>query len=249
MQLNNEENGNIQKIQENILKESQQDMIPQVKYYKYGLPIPNIDPQIKGIEEIFEKKKYEIVTPNQRLWNVLNLNENTPYEAYQMALRHKYNNEIDMYGDIEDEVSIREIQQKEYGNLVIPINFLECTEYMDRMKRNVSINFNIPGTLENEHPHKFIQNLRPLQEFRNTPLIPISEKQMQDHQKKMEEYNRKGFYFEVKRDTIYNWILAFFAFSVGFYMIRLVIKKEEEQGIEVERIKIRRIQQNNYNYR
>lgn len=32
--------------------------------------------------------------------------------------------------------------------------------------------------MENEHPHKFLKNLRPIEEFRHTPLIPISEKDL-----------------------------------------------------------------------
>jgi hypothetical protein len=34
----------------------------------------------------------------------------------------------------------------------------------------------MPGSMENEHPHKFLANLRPIEEFRNTPLIPISDR-------------------------------------------------------------------------
>ena len=48
--------------------------------------------------------------------------------------------------------------------------------YMERMVRCVTLNLNLPGTVENEHPHKFLKNLRPVDEFRHTPLIPISER-------------------------------------------------------------------------
>lgn len=58
----------------------------------------------------------------------------------------------------------------------MPISYIEHPEYMERMRRCLTINFNMPGTIENEHPHKFIKELKPIEEFRNTPLIPISEK-------------------------------------------------------------------------
>lgn len=34
----------------------------------------------------------------------------------------------------------------------------------------------MPGVMENEHPHKFLKNLRPVEEFRHTPIIPISDR-------------------------------------------------------------------------
>ena len=45
--------------------------------------------------------------------------------------------------------------------------------------------------------------MRPVEEFRHTPIIPISDKEMMDHRRKVEEANRKGYYVEIKKDTIY----------------------------------------------
>lgn len=98
----------------------------------------------------------------------------------------------------------------------------------------------MPGAIELEHPHKFLKDLRPIEEFRHTPLIPISERQLKEHQQKAEALSRRGFYFEIKKDTVYNWILVAIAMTIGFYMISLVIKKEEESGIAVERLRIER---------
>ncbi len=47
---------------------------------------------------------------------------------------------------------------------------------MERVRRCATVNINLPGTMEIEHPHKFLQELRPIEEFRNTPLLPISDK-------------------------------------------------------------------------
>lgn len=49
----------------------------------------------------------------------------------------------------------------------------------------------------------WIIDLRPVEEFRHTPVIPITEKDLADHRKKVEEANRKGYYVEIKKDTIY----------------------------------------------
>lgn len=53
---------------------------------------------------------------------------------------------------------------------------LKNEDYMNRMRREMTVNFNMPGAVELEHPHKFMLNLRPIEEFRHTPLIPISDK-------------------------------------------------------------------------
>ena len=59
--------------------------------------------------------------------------------------------------------------------------------------------------MENEHPHRFLPSLRPIEEFRNTPLIPISERQMREHKEMLERYHRSGFMFEIKKETIINY--------------------------------------------
>jgi hypothetical protein len=45
--------------------------------------------------------------------------------------------------------------------------------------------------------------LRPIDEFRHTPLIPINEKDLAEYKKKVDEKNRKGYYVEIKKDTLY----------------------------------------------
>jgi hypothetical protein len=48
-----------------------------------------------------------------------------------------------------------------------------------------------------------VKGLRPVEEFRHTPIIPISEKDLLDYKKKVDEKNRRGYYVEIKQDTIY----------------------------------------------
>jgi hypothetical protein len=62
-----------------------------------------------------------------------------------------------------------------------------------------------------------------VEEFRHTPLIPISEKDLADHKRKVEEANRKGYYVEIKKDTIYFYgkssfipFFPFFPFTYSF---------------------------------
>ena len=44
--------------------------------------------------------------------------------------------------------------------------------------------------------------MRPIEEFRNTPLIPISDRQMKDYKDRVEKFHRKGVFLEVKKDSL-----------------------------------------------
>lgn len=52
---------------------------------------------------------------------------------------------------------------------------------------------------------KFKADLRPIEEFRHTPIVPISEKEIREYQKKIEDKRRTGVYFEVKKQTVYYY--------------------------------------------
>jgi len=43
------------------------------------LPIPNIDPEFKGIDEIMEEERLSIKTINENMLDLLELNETTSY--------------------------------------------------------------------------------------------------------------------------------------------------------------------------
>ena len=64
---------------------------PGVKYYKYGLPIPNIDPEIEGLDDIFEREAKKRVTVNQKIWDRLELGADVNFESYEKGLQRKFN--------------------------------------------------------------------------------------------------------------------------------------------------------------
>lgn len=65
---------------------------PDVKYYKYDLPIPNIDPEIKGVDELLFDERAKQTTPNLHLWEVLQIDGKTAYKSFELELNKKYNN-------------------------------------------------------------------------------------------------------------------------------------------------------------
>ena len=87
------------------------------------------------------------------------------------------------------------------------------------------VNTDIPGSLEVVHPNKFLPNLRPVEDFRHTPLIPISEKEMKKYRDEVEARNRKGYYVEIRKETIYFYTIAFLAFGTVFYTFIMVNEK------------------------
>jgi len=98
-------------------------------------------------------------------------------------------------------------------------------------------NQDIPGALEVVHPNKFLPNLRPVDDFRHTPLIPISERDILEHKRKIEERNRKGYYVEIKKETIYFYTIATISLSLIFYTFLLLNDKQMRIKTEIERTK------------
>ena len=68
-------------------------------------------------------------------------------------------------------------------------------------------------------------DLRPVEEFRHTPIIPISEKDLLDNKRKIDEKNRKGYFVEIRKDTIYFYTIACLTLGIIFYTFMMVNEK------------------------
>lgn len=107
----------------------------------------------------------------------------------------------------------------------IPYEFIDNDEHMKYVRSMFRINTDIPGALELVHPNKFLPNLKPVEEFRHTPIIPISENLLKENQRKIEEKNRKGYFVEIKKDTIYFYSIAALTLGTIFYAFLLANEK------------------------
>lgn len=86
-----------------------------------------------------------------------------------------------MYGNaIRPHTEVRNEMKSILKEDAIPYTLLNDNKYMAEIRENRSLNISIPGTIENEHAHRFLK-LRPVEEFRHTPLIPISDRQMREY--------------------------------------------------------------------
>jgi hypothetical protein len=152
------------------------------------------------------------------LFEELDLDKDSSYEQFVIKANQAYSHEVDMYGDIMKAGDRRtNIWVLDFG---VPIPHLQLwnKDFMYDMRDTFRFNPDIPGAIENVHPNKFIANLRPVDEFRHTPVIPISEKELSAHNKKIEEANRRGYYFEIKKDTLYYWAIAILMLTVIIYI-------------------------------
>lgn len=79
--------------------------------------------------------------------------------------------------------------------------------------------------------------MRPVEEFRHTPLIPISERDQSKYKQDVEQRNRKGYYVEIRKDTIYFYTIASITLGMLFYAFLMVNEKQMRIKEEIERSK------------
>lgn len=203
------------------------------KLFKYDLPVENEAIEFKNALKVIDDD--EAPTGLERLYEKLDLDKESSFESMTVKLSQEYSNEVDMYGNIQ---KAGEVQLKvlEFG-IPIPQDFLQDDTEMDRLRSTFRLNYDIPGAIELVHPNKFIANLRPVEEFRHTPVIPISEKDIADYQRKVRDRNRKGYFVEIKKDSIYYYTIALSALGVIAYVFFMANEKSMRVQYEIDRTK------------
>jgi hypothetical protein len=127
----------------------------------------------------------------------------------------------------------------EFG-IPIPYETLNDPDTMKTIRYMARFNPDMPGAIELVHPNKFLPNLRPVDDFRHTPVIPISEKDLAEHRRKVEEANRKGYYVEIKKDTIYFYMIASLSLGIIVYAFMMMNEKQMQIKRDIDRTKMLR---------
>ena len=203
--------------------------------YKYDLPIVNTPIQFRNQLMVIDEEK-DAKTPLMHLCEKLEIDKDSSYEQYVIKVNQEFNNEIDMYGDISKAGSWN-LKVLQFG-VPIPHDHLENKLLMMDLRLNYTPNQDMPGSIENVHPNKFISNLRPVEEFRHTPIIPISEKELADYQKKRDAQNRKGYFVEIKKDTLYFYTIIAFVFITIGYVFYITNERQMNQSFEIEKLRV-----------
>ena len=190
--------------------------------FKYDLPVLNMPISFNNKLATIDQEEVK-PTEVQKLFEVLDVDKDTAYESFIIKFNQEFNTEVDMYGDIKaaGDTNLRVL---DFG-VPIPHQFLADESNMKTVRSMMRFNPDIPGAMELVHPNKFLPNLRPVEDFRHTPIIPISEKDILENKKKIEERNRKGYYVEIKKDTLYFYTVACLSLSIVFYTFLLVNDK------------------------
>lgn len=137
----------------------------------------------------------------------------------------------------------------EFG-VPIPFEFVADEENMKKVRSMYRVNTDIPGAIELVHPNKFLPSkyffgqlthfvvdLRPVEEFRHTPLIPISDRDLSKYKQDVEAKNRKGYYVEIRKDTIYFYTIASITLGILFYAFLMANEKQMRIKEQIERSK------------
>lgn len=147
-----------------------------------------------------------------------------------------------MYGSI-IKAGEREHSVFKHG-IPIPYETVKNELVMDRVRRRALYNVDLPGNIEDVHPNKFIADLRPIEDFKHTPVVPIEEKQIKEFKQKIEDKKREGVYFEVKKETLYYYAIVILFCVFLYQLFGYVYKENEKIKTDIEKIKLRRIRYN-----
>lgn len=175
----------------------------------------------------------EVDTQVQKLFDILDCDKDTAYESFMIKMNQEFNHEVDMYGDVKV-AGNSDLAVLDFG-IPIPHQFLADEPTMKTVRSMMRFNPDMPGALELVHPNKFLPNLRPVEDFRHTPIIPISEKDILANKKKIEERNRKGYYVEIKKETLYFYTIAVISLSIIFYTFLVINDKQMRIVTDMER--------------
>ena len=76
-----------------------------------------------------------------------------------------------------------------------------------------------------------------MEEFRHTPIIPISERDLAKYKQEVEQRNRKGYYVEIRKDTIYFYTISCITLGILFYAFLMANEKQMRIKEDLERTK------------
>lgn len=160
---------------------------------------------------------------------MLKIDGQTSYDTYEKSLTDKYNHQEDMYGSIIDVSQNVEKTLERLGEAAVPMKTIEDENYMFYVRKYYSLNISLPGCIETENPNRFIRNLRPIEDFRHTPVIPVSDAEIKRWKDRMAEYHKNVFFFEIKKETIFNYCIFYsfilFSYFWMYFVFWLVFNK------------------------
>ena len=122
--------------------------------FKYDLPVENKPITFKR-EAMLALVETEVpLTSVQNLMAALDADKDTAFESFIVKHNQLYNNEVDMYGEIQ-EAGKSDLRVLEFG-VPIPHEIIDDEDTMRRIRSMMRVNTDIPGAMEVVHPNKFL---------------------------------------------------------------------------------------------
>ncbi len=213
-----------------------------IREFRYGLPLPNIDPEFKSIPMLKEELNPTPLSIVENLYNELALVGDSSWEEYENAIQNRYNF-ANLLGDTDENspeaIELYELQK----GLAIPKAKLENEKFMLQIRQTFSLNFNIPGSVELIDVNRFIEGLRPVDEFRHTPVIPISPIEMAKFEEKKRKRREEPFHVVYTKEKMFT-LLMFMGTGVVIYLFfKFAMEMEETMFIDYRRTKLKRLEE------
>lgn len=209
-----------------------------LKGFRYGLPIPNINPGFKSLDAMLKEVEPEVPTPLENLFEVLRLDERSTFDDYQNSLQTTFNFS-QLLGEQE---ALPPAVASSYRELSFPAENLANEKYMAKVRNSREINFNMPGAIELEDVNRFIPDLRPIEDFPHTPLVPIDSKATQLFEEAKRRKKERLMYFSLSKEQVGTAVILAAAFATIVALFTILVKQDEQMIIKYQRKKLARLE-------
>ncbi len=103
---------------------------------------------------------------------------------------------------------------------------------MEEVRGYFSLNIDMPGSLEMEDPNRFVPDLRPVEEFRHTPLVPIDKRTIEEFENAKKIRNANPFVVNYTFDNFVNLGLFLTTGVILVYLIKIILDRDEEKMVD-----------------
>lgn len=115
---------------------------------------------------------------------------------------------------------------------------------MEELRKCRKLNLDLPGCVELEHPNWFL-DIRKIEEFRHTPIVPISEQSMAHYQQQVKNRKANKFTVVYTMDKFINIALFVTAIMSGYLIISYLLRRNDEMMTDFYRKKLAKISDKN----
>lgn len=122
-------------------------MDTQLEDFRHGLPVPNVNPGFKNIEQLAHEYRPVPKTPVENLMDLLQVELDCSYEAYEDRLQARFGFAEALGDEPFWESNVGLALLKREVEACVPIVALKDEKYMRRLRNHFQLNLNLPGCL------------------------------------------------------------------------------------------------------